>query len=464
MTAVEATVVATAMPSVIADLGGVSLYGWVTAAYLLASTVTVPLYGKLADMRGRKPVMLFGLAVFLIGSVASGAATSTMFLIYARALQGLGAGAIAPVAITIVGDIFNIEERGKAQGWLGGVWALAGAAGPLVGGFFVATLSWRWVFWFNVPFGIAAFVVLWRVYHENKDDTSRPMQLDWLGTLSLTVASVALLILAERRAVAISLPLTVATTAVFLFNQRRVPEPVIPLEFFRSRFISTALLLGAAVGMVMMGFLTYAPLYVQGVLARPPAEAGSVVTPMLVAWPTASFLVGRNLRRVGFRTPVVTGLALTTVGTLVLAFWVPGSTTIAPWWVGSFFLGAGMGMCVVSITVAMQSSVSWNQRGAVTALGMFTRSMGSALAAGGLGALLIAGLSTSLDPERIGALLAHGDGRALQIDTHAQAALAGSFAPLLWSMVAVAGASFIAALTYRPPAVQPTVAPAVHAE
>ncbi len=464
MTAVEATVVATAMPSVIADLGGVALYGWVTAAYLLASTVTVPLYGKLADIRGRKPVMLFGLAVFLVGSVASGAADSTTFLIWARAVQGLGAGAIAPVAITIVGDIFNIEERGRVQGWLGSVWALAGAAGPLLGGFFVATLSWRWVFWFNVPFGIAAFIVLWRVYHENKDDTSRPMRLDWLGTLSLTVASVALLTLAERRAVAITLPLTCATTAVFLFNQRRVPEPVIPLEFFRSRFISTALLLGAAVGMLMMGFLTYAPLYVQGVLGRPPAEAGSVVTPMLIAWPTASFVVGRNLRRLGFRAPVVTGLGFTMIGALVLAYWVPGSTTIAPWWAGSFFFGAGMGMCIVTITVAMQSSVPWNQRGAVTALGMFTRSMGSALAAGGLGALLIAGLSTSLDPERIGALLAHGEHGAAQIDTHAQAALAGSFAPLLWTMVAVSISAFAGALTYRPPAVQAHIASPVHAE
>ena len=464
MTAVEATVVATAMPSVIADLGGVALYGWVTAAYLLASTVTVPLYGKLADLRGRKPVMLFGLAVFLIGSAASGAATTTLFLIGARTVQGIGAGAIAPVAITIVGDIYNIEERGRVQGWLGAVWAIAGAAGPLVGGFFVATLSWRWVFWFNLPFGIAAFVVLWRVYHENRIETARPMRLDWVGASSLTIASVALLVLAERRAVGVTLPLTAVTLAVFMVSQRRVREPVIPAEFFRSGFISMALFLGAAVGWVMLGFLTYAPLYVQGVLARSPSEAGSVVTPMLIAWPTASYLVGRNLRQMGFRLPVVAGLAVTTVGAVALAILVPGSTSIWPWWVGSFFLGAGMGMCVVTITVAMQSSVPWNQRGAVTALGMFTRSMGSALGVGGLGALLVAHLETSLDPERIGALLARGDGGPLHVDAQAQVALAGSFGPLLWVMAAVAGASFLAALAYRPPAVQPAVATTLAAE
>ena len=464
MTAVEATVVATAMPSVIADLGGVTLYGWVTAAYLLASTVTVPLYGKLADMRGRKPVMLFGLAVFLIGSAASGAATSTLFLIGARAVQGLGAGAIGPVAITIVGDIYNIEERVRVQGWLRGVWAIAGAAGPLVGGFFVATLSWRWVFWFNIPFGIAAFVVLWKVYHESHADTARPMRLDWVGAASLTVASVALLVLAERRAVMVTLPLTCFTLAVFMVSQRRVQEPVIPAEFFRSRFISMTLFLGAAVGCVMLGFLTYAPLYVQGALARSPSEAGSVVTPMLVAWPLASFLVGRNLRRLGFRLPVVVGLAVTTVGAVALAVFVPGTDAIWPWWLGSFFLGTGMGMCVVTITVAMQSSVPWNQRGAVTALGIFTRSMGSALGVGGLGALLIARLETTLDPERIGALLAHGERGAVQIDHAAQVALAGSFGPLLWMMAAVAAASFIAALTYRPPQVQPVVAAPVLAE
>ncbi len=464
MTAVEATVVATAMPSVIADLGGVALYGWVTAAYLLASTVTVPLYGKLADMRGRKPVMLFGLALFLVGSAASGAATSTLFLIGARAIQGLGAGAIAPVAITIVGDIYNIEERGRVQGWLGAVWAIAGAAGPLVGGFFVATLSWRWVFWFNLPFGVAAFLVLWRVYHESAAETSKPMRLDWLGATSLTIASVALLVLAERRAVGITLPLTCATLIVFMVSQKRVNEPVIPAEFFRSRFITMALLLSAAVGCVMLGFLTYAPLYVQGVLARSPAEAGSVVTPMLVAWPTASFIIGRNLRRVGFRLPVVAGLGVTALGSVLLAICVPGATSIWPWWMGSFFLGAGMGMCVVTITVAMQSSVPWNQRGAVTALGMFTRSMGSAMGVGGLGALLIAGLETSLDPERIGALLAHGDGSAPHIDQAAQLALAASFGPLLWTMATVAMASFGAALAYRPPDVQPAVSASTVAE
>ncbi len=464
MTAVEATVVATAMPSVIADLGGVALYGWVTAAYLLASTVTVPLYGKLADMRGRKPVMLFGLAVFLIGSAASGAATSTLFLIGARTVQGLGAGAIGPVAITIVGDIYNIEERGRVQGWLGAVWAIAGAAGPLVGGFFVATLSWRWVFWFNLPFGIAAFVVLWKVYHESHAETVKTTRLDWLGAASLTVASVALLVLAERRAVLVTLPLTIVTLAIFTVSQQRAREPVIPVEFFRSHFISMALFLGAAVGCEFLGFLTYAPLYVQGVLARSPSEAGSVVTPMLIAWPTASFLVGRNLRRLGFRLPVVVGLAVTAVGALVLAVLVPGSNAIWPWWLGSFFLGAGMGMCVVTITVAMQSSVPWNQRGAVTALGMFTRSMGSALGVGGLGALLVARLETALDPERVGALLAHGSGGSVHIDEAAQGALAGSFVPLLWTMAAVTGASFVAALAYRPPDVQPAVAAVALAE
>lgn len=449
MAAVEATVVATAMPSVIASLGGVALYGWVTAAYLLASTVTVPIYGKLSDLRGRKPVILFGIAMFLVGSVATGAAGTTEFLIFARVIQGLGAGAIQPVALTMVGDMYSIEERGKIQAWLGSIWAIAGAAGPLLGGFFVDVLSWRWVFWFNVPFGIIAAIILTK-HFKDAENERLPLKLDWLGAFALTAVSVAVLLIAEKRVLAASCAIAVVGVLVLVWHERRVETTIIPFRLFLQRHVSIAMVLACNVGALMLGVLSYTPLYVQGVLGRTPSEAGSVATPMLIGWPLASYIIGRQLKRIGFRKPVLIGATFILIGALILAVFAPHTTATWPWWLSTFTLGTGMGMTTISITVSLQSSVAWRERGSITALSMFIRSMGAALAVGGMGALLAARLSTMMDPELIGPLLSHTRSSALAVNTDAAHALAVSFTPWFWTIVAFAALNFCAAVAYHP--------------
>ncbi|MDM7916721.1 MAG: MFS transporter, partial [Candidatus Eisenbacteria bacterium] len=237
MAAMEFTVVSTAMPTVIGELGGIRLYSWVFTAYMLASTVTVPIFGKIADLRGRKPVMLFGLALFLLGSMASGQARSMPALIAFRALQGLGAGAMQPIALTIVGDIFSLEERARMQGIFGSVWGFAGLVGPLLGGIIVHTLSWRWVFYVNVPFGVASALLLLTSFHERIERQRHTLDLG--GAALFTVACVALLLGAHGGTMAVAgLPVAAVGFLLFFRAERRSPEPILPLELFTRRVMA----------------------------------------------------------------------------------------------------------------------------------------------------------------------------------------------------------------------------------
>ena len=232
MAAMEMTVVSTAMPTVVAELGGLQYYSWVTTAYMLTSTVTVPIYGKLADLHGRKPVMLVAMALFLLGSMASGQARSMEQLIVFRAIQGIGAGGMQPMALTIVGDIFNLEERAKMQGVFGAVWGIAGLAGPLLGGLIVATLSWRWVFYVNVPFGVVSAAVLTFSLVENVE--KRKHGLDIAGAALLAGAVVALLLGTDGELPWVLLPASAVLTALFIVVEARAKEPILPLGALRA--------------------------------------------------------------------------------------------------------------------------------------------------------------------------------------------------------------------------------------
>ena len=236
MAAMEATVIATAMPTVVADLGGIELYGWVGAIYMLASTVTMPLYGKLSDLYGRKPMLLVGLGIFVLGSVASGLSTTMTQLIVFRALQGLGAGGIQPVALTIVGDIFTPQERARIQGIFGAVWGIAGMAGPLLGGVIVRALSWHWVFFVNVPFGALAALVLMTSFFETPQ--ARKPRIDYAGMTLLGAFVVALLMGASRYRPELTLPLALVLLVAFVIVEGRVAEPVLPIALLRRRLIA----------------------------------------------------------------------------------------------------------------------------------------------------------------------------------------------------------------------------------
>jgi EmrB/QacA subfamily drug resistance transporter len=398
MAATEATVVGTAMPTVIADLGGIHLYGWVSAAYLLTTTISVPVYGKIADVIGRKPVLLFGIAMFLVGSSASGFASTIVMLIVARAAQGLGAGAMQPIALTIIGDIFDMEERGRVQGWFSAVWGIAGIVGPLLGGAIVAVLSWRWVFWINIPFGVMAMVILVRAFAEAPTERKDKPPIDRLGALVLTLGSLALLLGASGEKPWLTVPIGALLLLAFVPIERRAIDPVLPMSLLTERMMSITTISNVLLGAIMSGALTFVPLYAQNVLGGTPTEAGAAVAPMLVGWPISSTIVSRLLTRTGFRTPILLGSLIVGASLAFFAAGMSPETSHRFIQVWMFVLGWGMGMISTSLLIAVQFSVSWGQRGVATATTMFSRSLGGALGTGALGGVLAMRLGEELSP------------------------------------------------------------------
>ena len=451
MAAMEMTVVSTAMPTVVGDLGGIHLYSWVFTAYLLTSTVTMPLYGKLADLYGRKPVLLAGIAVFLAGSMASGLAHSIGALIAFRALQGLGAGAMQPITLTIVGDIYNLEERSRMQGVFGAVWGVAGLIGPLLGGVIVHYLSWRWVFFINVPAGIAAAALLVLALHEQVEP--RRHSLDWAGAGFLMLGLVALLAGTHGgRASAIGLPVAALLLVLFYAVERRAKEPVLPMALFRQPVMAVATLLGALVGAGMISMVTYVPLYVQGVLGASPTAAGSAITPMVIGWPIASAVAGRALPRVGFRPLVRGGLVVSALAAAALAFFLHTGVSVHVPQVATALFGVGLGFANTSLLIAVQTSVEWRQRGIATASTMFARTIGGTLAVGALGGILAATLlgDTFVPAEAADQLLgpAHGAGLDPLVLRALTASLQSGLGAVFWVIAGIAVAAAVVSLAF----------------
>lgn len=447
MSAMEATVVATAMPTVVADLHGFDLYGWVGSIYMLASTVTIPLWGKLADLRGRKPVLLAGLGLFLLGSVTSGLSQSMLQLVVFRALQGIGAGSLQPVSLTIVGDLYSVEERAKVQGLFGAIWGTAGVAGPLLGGLIVHALSWRWVFYINVPFGLIAAAILVMMFNESaRPDAER--HLDWAGAALMSVAVMSLLLGVGGRWPGLTLSLSLAATAGFIAIERRVAEPIVPPSLFANRAITVASVAGTLMGVVMMSSLIFLPLYVQAVRGGSPTEAGSAVAPMLVGWPIAGTLSGRALARTGPRVFVRGGLALVALGTVATAMLLQRHASVLSLRVAMFVFGVGMGAANTALVVAVQESVGWGQRGVATASTMFFRSIGGAVSVGALGALLSHRLHGVVDEGQVNAILSHEQGASAASLSQVAGALGAAMMPL-FAIIAFAGvAAMFAGFTF----------------
>lgn len=461
MSAMEATVVSTAMPTIISDLGGINVYGWVGACYLLASTVSVPLYGKIADLYGRKTILQVGTALFLLGSVGAGFADNIWVLIVARGIQGLGAGAMGPIALTVIGDIFTLEERGRIQGVFGAVWAIAGIAGPLLGGTIVHAWSWPWVFWINVPFGIASMIILARSFREAARPQERP-PLDWPGALVLTIGSIFILLGALREYPVLTLPIGLVFYALFVVVERRARDPVLPLSMLRGRLIFVANCSQALLGATMMGTLFFAPLYAQGVLDFSTTDAGASIAPMLVGWPIASALTTRMLAKIGFRSPVWVGSLIIFVSLGIFAYISGRHPALIELQLAMFAYGFGMGLTNIALVISVQSAVDWGQRGVVTAAAMFSRSMGGALGVGALGGVLAAALATKLSPEEVSALLhPHEGGAAAAVVAKPEVAavLGASITPIFWICFALAVLNLIAVAFYPKSAPAPTPNP-----
>jgi EmrB/QacA subfamily drug resistance transporter len=399
LAAVEATAVATAMPTAVSDLGSVERYSWAFSAYLLTSTTTVPMFGKLADLHGRRTVYLAATAIFLIGSVLCGAAANMEQLILFRALQGVGAGGVMPVAITVIGDIYSLEERGRMQGVFSGVWALASITGPAVGGLLTDALSWRWVFLINVPFGVLSAGILMIMLRE--ETARRERRLDVAGTLALTLG-VGLLLLGIQEGSAAwgwrawptgaALLAAGGLLALFIRQERRAVEPMLPLDLFRQPVISAASLGAVVIGTLLFPLTAFVPMFAQGVRGGTAAEAGAALMPMMIGWPIASTLAGWWLMRLGYRTLALIGAAFALGGGILLALVRADSPTLLlPAAVG--MLGLGLGFVSTPLIVAVQAAVPWQRRGVATSSQQFFRTIGGALAVGILGAVLNANLA-----------------------------------------------------------------------
>jgi EmrB/QacA subfamily drug resistance transporter len=401
LAALEATAVAAAMPSAIGELGGVAHYSWVFSAYLLTSTTTVPLYGKLADLYGRRPVYHVGIALFLVGSALSGAAGSLTQLIAFRAVQGLGAGALVPVAITVVGDIYTLEERGRIQGLFSGMWAVSSLLGPLAGGLITDALSWRWVFYLCIPFGLSSSLLLQRFLGEPRE--RRKHTLDLAGTALLTVAVTALLVaLVEggeawgwRSPWTVGLVLAAAVGLVlFLAQERRAPEPTLPLALFRLPVVAVASAGNLLLGSLLFAITAYVPMYAQGVLGGTAADAGYVLAPMLIGWPISATLGAHLILRLGYRPLAASGGVMAVAGAAMLA--AVGPTTSQTWIATAMFvLGLGLGSLSMPYLLGVQNAVPWRLRGVATGSVQFFRSMGGAISVAALGALLTARLAAT---------------------------------------------------------------------
>ncbi len=403
LAALEATVVSTAMPTVIASLGGLSHYSWVFSAYLITSTVTVPVWGKLSDLYGRRLFYQLGIAIFLLGSVLSGVSTSMPQLIAFRALQGLGAGALVPLGLTIIGDIYTIKERARIQALFSGVWGLASIVGPIVGGFITDQLSWRWVFYLNVPFGLAAALILGLALKEPKR-TERPA-IDYAGAATLTAAITLLMLalveggtsfatLVAPRNLALLAGATVLAI-LFVLIERRARDPIVPFQLFGNRVVSVAVATGFLAGVAMFGAITFVPLFAQGALGSSATEAGSLLMPLMLSWVSMSVIGGRLLLKIGYRPTSIAGFILLTLGMTLLSMFQRTSPRL--WlYVDLVMIGAGLGLTMLTLLIAVQQAVPRTQLGIATSLNQFSRSIGGAFGVAVMGAVLSAGLAAHL--------------------------------------------------------------------
>ncbi len=395
--ALEATVVGTAMPTVVAQLGGLSHYSWVFSGYLLSSTASVPIWGRLSDHYGRRRLYMIGVVLFLAGSALAGASQTMTQLILFRFVQGFGAGAIIPISMTILGEIYTLQERARVQALSSGMWGVASIAGPLVGGYITDAISWRWVFYLNLPLGTLAALVIGATYP--RDGQHGTARIDWIGA-ALLFASVSLLlaglsgVTASRAGWFIG---AVILGAAFIVQTRRIADPILPLGLFDDRVIAQSLGIVFLVGMALFGAIAFIPLFVQGVQGGTATDAGTLMTPLFLGWVTTSILGARLFLNIGYRTLSVVGTGLVTLAFAALA----QMDAAAPRWLLSaivFVLGAGMGFTSLTLLLLIQQVVPRAQLGVATSLNQFSRSVGASIGVAVMGAVLAASMPSHVMP------------------------------------------------------------------
>jgi EmrB/QacA subfamily drug resistance transporter len=459
MVAIEATIVSTAMPQIVADLGGLALYSWVFSAFLLAQTALTVVFGNLADIYGRKPVMLSGIAIFVLGSILAGFSWSMPTMILFRLVQGIGAGAMQPVAMIIVADLYPARERGKVQGYLASVWAISAVLGPVVGGLIIHNVSWAWIFWINIPIGLIAAAGFIAFLHENVQRERRPIDVGGATTFTIAIAS---LLIGLTKAGTSDTGIFAAAAGVFCISvvafvvqERRTANPMVSFALWSHRPIAAANGVALLSGMALMGLTTFVPIYVQIVLHRSPVVAGLALTTMLVGWPAGATLAARLFHRFGLHQLLLTGALLLPLGAALFVLLTPQSSPVIAG-IGSLVMGFGMGLLSVSSLVLIQEIVDWSQRGSATASNLFSRNLGSTLGATVLGAVLNHGLTRStgglsVTSDQLRQLIEMPPG-SMPGDAVLRTALQHSLNLTFWAMLAIT--VVVVAIAFLVPAVE----------
>ncbi|HUZ17707.1 MAG TPA: MFS transporter, partial [Spirochaetia bacterium] len=383
--AMDSSIVATAVPTIVASLGGFTQFPWVFSAYLLTMAVTIPLYGKLADHFGRKNLLLIGCAIFVLGSVAAGFSWNMFSLILFRAVQGVGAGALRPLTVTIAGDIYTVKERARVQGILASVWGISAVLGPLAGGLFTQFLTWRWIFFVNLPLGIAAVLVIAAYFHEKVEH--RTVRTDYLGAALLIfgIGTVVLTLLQAGSSWSWGDPRTllfgaagIVVIALFVLRERRAVNPIFPLWILGNRVLAGATLVTLVVGLITLGVSAYLPTLAQTVFGATPILAGALLGVMSIAWPVASSISGRIYLKIGFRDTALIGFFLVIAASWIFVL-ISQKSVVYALAVGTITMGFGLGLITSPMIVGAQSIVDWGRRGVVTGAVTFGQMLGGTL-------------------------------------------------------------------------------------